>query len=256
MLGPVLSRVTNLPVAGDEVFGATRRFYDRLDGVKELLADRERTSVRLVVNPERMVIAEARRTYTYLSLFGYRVDAVVANRLLPDEVDRPVVRPVAGGPGRAPGHHRRGVRAAAGPAGARSPTTSWSASIGCGASPREVYGERRSAGRAARHEPLEIVKPTATLRSSCLELPFADHDDLDVGRRGDELLVRVGPYRRALLLPDSLRRREVTAASLRKGDSALPLARPASVRPGRCVGRRDERPGRTANRKTGRTEAR
>ena len=55
----------------------------------ELLADGERTSVRLVVNPERMVIAEARRTYTYLSLFGYRVDAVVANRLLPDAVDDP-----------------------------------------------------------------------------------------------------------------------------------------------------------------------
>ena len=89
MLGPVLSRVTNLPVAGDEVFGATRRFYDRLDGVKEVLSDRERTSVRLVVNPERMVIAEARRTYTYLSLFGYRVDAVIANRLLPDEVTDP-----------------------------------------------------------------------------------------------------------------------------------------------------------------------
>ena len=86
MIGPVLSRVTNLPVAGDEVFGASRKFYDRLDGVKELLADPDVTSVRLVVNPERMVIAEARRTYTYLSLFGYRVDAVVANRLLPDEI--------------------------------------------------------------------------------------------------------------------------------------------------------------------------
>ena len=66
-----------------------QRFYDRLDGVRELLTDGRRASVRLVVNPERMVIAEARRTYTYLSLFGYHVDAVVANRLLPDEVSDP-----------------------------------------------------------------------------------------------------------------------------------------------------------------------
>src|SRR3954466_4918778 len=86
---PVLRRVTALPVAGDEVFGATRRFYDRLDGVREILTDPARTTVRLVVNPERMVIAEARRTYTYLSLFGYRVDAVIANRLLPDAVTDP-----------------------------------------------------------------------------------------------------------------------------------------------------------------------
>src|SRR5205807_1493351 len=86
---PLLSRMTTLPIAGDEVFAATRRFYDRLDGVKELLTDPARTSVRLVVNPERMVIGEARRTATYLSLFGYRIDAVVANRLLPDAITDP-----------------------------------------------------------------------------------------------------------------------------------------------------------------------
>ena len=83
VVGPVVSRMTRLPVAGDRVFGAADRFYDRLDGVKELLADPDLCSARLVVNPERMVIAEARRTYTYLSLFGYRVDAVIANRVLP-----------------------------------------------------------------------------------------------------------------------------------------------------------------------------
>src|SRR5207302_11147812 len=90
MVRPVLSRVGSLPpIAGDEVFAAIRRFYDRLDGVREILNDPERTSVRLVVNPERMVIAEARRTATYLALFGYHVDAVVANRLLPDAVSDP-----------------------------------------------------------------------------------------------------------------------------------------------------------------------
>ena len=89
VLAPMLSRVTSLPVADDSVFAATSAFYDRLDGVREILIDPERTSVRLVVNPERMVIAEARRTYTYLSLFGYRVDAVVANRMLPDAVSDP-----------------------------------------------------------------------------------------------------------------------------------------------------------------------
>ena len=54
-----------------------------------MLIDPDGTSVRLVVNPERLVIAEARRTYTYLSLFGYRVDAVIANRLLPEAISDP-----------------------------------------------------------------------------------------------------------------------------------------------------------------------
>src|SRR3954467_11721597 len=88
-VAPVLKRVTSLPVAGDPVFAAGRRFYDRLEGVREILTDPAVTSVRLVVNPERMVIAEARRTYTYLSLFGYRVDAVVVNRIIPDSVTDP-----------------------------------------------------------------------------------------------------------------------------------------------------------------------
>ena len=82
----MLDRVTSLPIAGDDVFGAIRRFYDRLDGVRDLLTDGDITSARLVVNPERMVVAEARRTYTYLSLFGYHVDAVIANRMLPDAI--------------------------------------------------------------------------------------------------------------------------------------------------------------------------
>ena len=62
IVGPVLGRMTRLPVADDGVFGAADRFYARLDGVKELLADPSVASARLVVNPEKMVIAEARRT--------------------------------------------------------------------------------------------------------------------------------------------------------------------------------------------------
>src|SRR5690242_21929440 len=86
---PLLARVASVPVAGDDVFGAVRRFYDRLDGVRDLLTDGSVTSARLVVNAERLVVAEARRTFTYLSLFGYHVDAVVANRILPSELDHP-----------------------------------------------------------------------------------------------------------------------------------------------------------------------
>src|SRR5687767_8707043 len=89
VVAPVLARVSTLPVADDGVFAATQRFYDRLDGVRGILTDGSRSSVRLVVNPERIVIAEARRTHTYLSLFGYHVDAVVANRVLPKTVEDP-----------------------------------------------------------------------------------------------------------------------------------------------------------------------
>jgi len=81
--------MTSLPIASDQVFEAVERLHRNLDAVKVILTDEAVSSVRLVVNPEKMVISEARRTYTYLGLFGYRVDAVVVNRVLPPDVTDP-----------------------------------------------------------------------------------------------------------------------------------------------------------------------
>src|SRR6478736_4632994 len=86
---PLVSRMTSLPIASDQVFEAVERLHRNLDAVKVILTDEAVSSVRLVVNPEKMVIAEARRTYTYLGLFGYRVDAVVVNPILPTDVTDP-----------------------------------------------------------------------------------------------------------------------------------------------------------------------
>src|SRR3989449_7726240 len=86
---PIVSRMTTLPIAGDRVFAAVERLHHNLDAVKNILTDERTSSVRLVVNLEKMVIAEARRTYTYLGLFGYRVDAVIANRIIPADVTDP-----------------------------------------------------------------------------------------------------------------------------------------------------------------------
>ena len=72
-LRPIVSKMTTLPIAGDQVFAAVERLHRNLDAVKQILTDEAVSTVRLVVNPEKMVISEARRTYTYLGLFGYRV---------------------------------------------------------------------------------------------------------------------------------------------------------------------------------------
>src|SRR3954452_23661829 len=86
---PLMSKMTSLPIAGDRFFESVEKLHRNLDAVHRILIDEHTSSVRLVVNPEKMVIAEARRTYTYLGLFGYRVDAVVVNRIFPDDVEDP-----------------------------------------------------------------------------------------------------------------------------------------------------------------------
>ena len=212
VIRPFLSRMTSLPIAGDEVFDATRRFYDRLDGVREILTDGARTSVRLVVNPERMVIAEARRLSTYLSLFGYRVDAVIANRLLPDAVTDPWFKAWK----ETHAEHLTAIEQGF------SPLPVLRAEL----APEELvgverlrtfadllYGERDAAAVLHEGEPMRVERRGEDYVLS-IELPFADHDDLDLGRVEDELLVRVGPYRRGIVLPDSLKRRSVEAAKM------------------------------------------
>jgi arsenite-transporting ATPase len=215
VVSPVLGRLTSLPVAGDEVFDAGRRFYDRLEGVKELLSDPDTTSVRLVVNPERMVIAEARRTFTYLSLFGYGVDCVVANRLLPEEITDPWFDRWR----KLHAEHLAAIEEGFAPLPVLKAALAGDELVGLDALrdfAAELYGEDDPAAKRHAGAPLRARK----LRGKHvleLDLPFADRDDLELGRRADELLVRVGPYRRAVVLPDSLRRRPVEGATLKRG---------------------------------------
>ena len=83
-LRPVLTRAAGVPMPGDSVFDAVERLHAELDEVRTLLTGPGST-VRLVLTPEAVVLAEARRSYTTLSLFGYRVDGVLANRVFPSE---------------------------------------------------------------------------------------------------------------------------------------------------------------------------
>ena len=82
-------RMTDMPIPTDDVFAAVQRIYQQMEGIGPLLQDPARSSIRIVLNPERMVINESQRLYTYLSLFGFPVDAIVANRVLPEAARSP-----------------------------------------------------------------------------------------------------------------------------------------------------------------------
>ena len=211
-LRPVAKRITTLPLPDEGVYRAVKRFYDKLDGVRQVLTDAETTSIRLVVNPEKMVIAEAMRTFTYLNLFGYKVDAVVANRLLPDEVSDPYFD-------RWKELQRRHLDTID---EAFAPVPILKARLHeqevLGSDPLEHLGEELYGGRKASDvlftdEPLSIVKRGEDYFLT-LKLSFARREDLEVSTKGDELFVRVGPYRRTIMLPKVLAAREITSAKL------------------------------------------
>lgn len=217
-LRPVARRISSLPLPDDAVYDAVRRFYDRLAGVKEVLTDVRTTSVRLVVNPEAMVIAEARRTFTYLNLFGYRVDAVIANRLLPEEVSDPYFARWK----ELQGEHMETIEGSFAPVPvlrARLRATELAGVDALSALGEELYGASDPAAVLFADDPMTTVRDGDAYVLS-LRLPFVERDELDLAVKGDELFVRVGPYRRTILLPRMLAVRPLSGARL-DGDRVL-----------------------------------
>jgi arsenite/tail-anchored protein-transporting ATPase len=208
---PIVSRMTTLPIAGDSVFAAVERLHRNLDAVKRILTDPATSSVRLVVNPEKMVIAEARRTYTYLGLFGYRVDAVVVNRIIPDSV----VDPYFGKWKDIQAEHLATVHESFEPVPILTARLFDREMIGVPLLTEmgdEVYQDLDAMSVLYQDDPIRVQK-RGTGYVLRMRLPFVSRDDMDIHRRGEELYVRVGSYKRNLILPQTLRRMNVREAN-------------------------------------------
>ena len=86
---PVARKMTDLPLPPDRYFDNVQSLAQKLEGVDALLKDPQTTTVRLVTNAEKIVIKETQRAFMYFGLYGFTVDAVIVNRLLPEGVHDP-----------------------------------------------------------------------------------------------------------------------------------------------------------------------
>ncbi|SMC04898.1 arsenite efflux ATP-binding protein ArsA [Rubrobacter radiotolerans DSM 5868] len=213
VIRPFARPTRNLPpLPEDSFFGAVKRFYEAVASVEDILTDRENASIRLVANAEKMVVAEARRAYTYLNLYSYGVDAVVVNRLLPESVSDPYFAAWRESQER----HMRAIKESF------SPIPILTARL----FDREMFGLEALSELAedvfAQTEPLEMLFRGRTHEIAkngsgyevLLHLPLVEKSEVDLSKKGAELTVKVGGYRRSVLLPDSLARLEATGASV------------------------------------------
>ncbi len=213
---PVMSRVSSMPIANEQVFDSVTRFYERIDGIREILGDPEITSARLVMNPEKMVIAEARRTYTYLGLFGYAVDAAIVNRVLPDVVTDPYFerwREIQQ-------THLDSVEEGFADVDIRRLRLFDQEMVGpdlLRLVGEELFGDTDPTERLSEGRPFRVEDDGENV-VLIVGMPFVEHSDVDMMRHEHELFVTVGPYRRSIVLPDSLRRRHVLGAKLHEGE--------------------------------------
>lgn len=186
--------------------------FDTLDGVRELLTNPEHSSIRLVVNPERMVIRETQRTYTYLNLYDYATDAILVNRVFPDEISDPFfdiwkerqasnIEFIGEAFGSLPvlqaplfGEEMGGLEMLRRLAHA-------------------LYGDRNPAERmfdGVVHKLEQLDGDSKWMLR--VPLGFAQKEQLELYRARDELTLSVGPYRRNIVLPDELQDLEITSA--------------------------------------------
>jgi arsenite-transporting ATPase len=210
-----------LPVPRDEVVEGAELLRAELAGVRGVLTG-QGASLRLVLTPESVVVAEARRTWTALSLYGYGVDAVVVNRLVPADGDDPWRAALA----RQQAEQLDEVLASFAPLPVLSAGYAACEPVGLPALAElaeALYGEPGPQGAADLLADPRSPDPIRVERSGsefvlALQLPLADRRDLDLARQGDDLTLVVGGRRRVLSLPSGLRRCRVVGASLRDGE--------------------------------------
>jgi arsenite-transporting ATPase len=220
---PVLQPMMHMPLPSDEVYASLKDLLMDLDGMRKVLTDPETTTVRIVLNLEKMVIKEAKRAYTYLSLFGYVTDAIIVNRLLPGELRDELFQKWQ----RIHERYRAEVEQSfAGIPILNVPLFDQEV-VGQEMLSRmaaAIYGERNPADRFATSNPQRIDKDGAEYVLT-LKVPFVDRADVDLSRHNGELYVTVGNYRREIALPRVLARRDTAGASIQDGELRVRFAR-------------------------------
>lgn len=220
---PVLQPLIDVPLPSDDVFASVKDLLLDLEGMKRILVDPEVSTVRLVLNLEKMVVKEAKRAFTYLSLFGYVTDAVVVNRLLPEGLQDQLFR-------KWQGIHQRYADEVA---QSFSPLPILNVPL----FDEEVVGERMLLRMAdaiyGEGDPAERFYQGTSQRVEkvgseyvlALKLPFVTRGDVALSRQDSELFVTVGDYRREVTLPRVLASRDTVGAVIEDGELRVRFAK-------------------------------
>jgi arsenite-transporting ATPase len=226
---PLARAFLDLQLPDERAFVEIQKLVANLVAMHELLRDSARASIRLVMTPDRMVVAEAMRTFTYLNLYGYLTDAVVVNRVFPEEVDG-----YFGAWRRVQAEQLELVASGFSPVPVLE--VPYFEREVLGAEMLDRLGEQLFEGRdpaAVMHDrvtqELTLEDDRAELR---LDLPFAGKGDVSLKKIGLELVVRVDGHKRTIILPGALAGFRPSSASLRDGALVVgfaPQEEPARV---------------------------
>jgi arsenite-transporting ATPase len=210
-----VGRVMSAPLPSDDLFEDIDHIRDRLKEVKDILVDSSVTSIRLVVNPEKMVINETKRAYTYLSLYNLTVEALIINRLLPEEGMGPYFEQKL----LEQKKYMQIIDESFHPLTMLKATQFQTELVGQESlvkladmlfedtDPTQIY---------SREKALHIYVDNGVDTLS-IKLPFSQKEQVELYKAGDVLIIQVGWYKRSVALPYTLTRKEATKAEFKDG---------------------------------------
>jgi arsenite-transporting ATPase len=209
---PLARRVYDVPLPGDDYFQAIERLFKRLQGVDSILTDPKTTSVRLVTNPEKIVLQETRRAFMYFSLYQMHIDAIIMNRLLPSGLQNGFFEEWKASQGKylkEAEYYFSPVPIL--PAGlCRSEILGRDRLSGLA---KEIYGDRNPLDFFFEGKPYELSKQSGQYLLR-LKLPFLMKEDVHLNKVSDELMVRVGSFKSHIMLPRQVAASETVKARL------------------------------------------
>lgn len=213
-IGPLIEKTTKIPMPADNVFEDVEKLLDKLDRLQALMLDKEKVSIRIVTTPEKIVIKETKRNFTWLQLFDYNVDSVIVNKVYPREAldgyfnkwvtlqedglteleesfrDIPLFRLML------QKHELKSIAV----------LTEVSGFYG-EKDPNDVFGTKR----------IFKINQVGDLQQLEIYLPFADKSEMDLGQINGELHVSIKNEKRCFALPDTLLGLDIRSAKLENG---------------------------------------
>lgn len=220
---PMLSTFTSVPLPEESYFENLQELHHKLEGIDKLLADPKVTTVRLVTNPEKMVLKETQRAFTFFCLYGLTVDAVIVNRILPPGIQDTFFS----------AWRETQERWISAIEEFFAPVQVWRVPLFqdevLGAERLRALAKTLFAGRdpAERfyHESPYRFKKTDGNYQLRLRLPFVTAKDVNLHKHLDELIIRIGPVKRHVALPQRMVHLEPLSARIKDGELIVVLGR-------------------------------
>jgi len=207
---PIIEATMKIPMPTDDIFDEIENLYSKIEALHSLMLNKDVVSIRIVTTPEKIVIKEAKRSFSYLHLFDYNVDAIVINKIFPKasltgyfkswvQLQKESIKDINESFKGIPifklelmGHELRKYDVLKEVA-------------------NQIYGDMKPENMLFRDKIFTVEKDKEGYFLS-INIPFVDKSELDLTQKGDEITITIKNEKRSLILPVKLQSKEITSA--------------------------------------------